>query len=102
MRVKDLPAARPHTWVTGLNGIVAKVWTRQPILYCQTCRGEYSGNPIDYNKISMTPDSILRCCGAEIVLVDKHIVYERVKLELSDRDPSGGNAVCRETDPLQA
>jgi hypothetical protein len=78
MRVKDLPPARPHSSVTGLNGVVAKVWTRQPILYCQQCRSEYSGNPIDYTT-TMSPDRVLTCC-AELVLVDKHIVYERVQL----------------------
>lgn len=93
MRVKDLPAPRPHTSVTGLDGKISKVWTRQPIMYCRQCRGEYSANPVNYTTI-MNPDHELTCCRVELLLVDKHIVYQRVVLENSDRVPLGGNDVC--------
>ena len=92
MRVKDLPAPRPQRTVTSIDGKVSRQHVRQPILYCRHCMGEYSGNPDGY--AAMSPETILRCCRADLTLVDKGVVYTEVKLELSDRDPLGGNDVC--------
>ena len=94
MRVKDLPPARPHKIVTSIDGQVSKIWVKQPVMYCRTCNGEYSGNPDDYLR-TMPPDTLLRCCGQNMILVDKRFVYEEVQLKAAEIPAlSGVNDVC--------
>ena len=94
MRVKDLPPARSHKSVTDVHGIVSKIWVRQPVMYCRACSSEYSANPVDY-LASMSAETLLRCCGIHMVLVDKRIVYEEVQLKAAEISAlSGVNDVC--------
>jgi hypothetical protein len=65
--------------VTAIDGTVAQVWVRQPMMYCRVCMGEYSGNPADYLAV-MGGDTELRCCKTLMMLVDKRIVYSEVTL----------------------
>jgi hypothetical protein len=76
--VKDLPAPRPHKSVTSIDGQVSTLYTRQPVMYCRSCLGEYSSSPKAYH--AADPEFILRCFGAELVLCDKSIVYSEVIL----------------------
>ena len=47
-----------------------------PILYCEFCESEFSANKGDY---FMHPfDHVFMCCGENMHLVDKVVVYRRV------------------------
>jgi hypothetical protein len=78
MRVKDLPPPRPHKTVTSIDGKVSTIYTRQPLMYCRVCLGEYSASPDAYH--AANPELILRCCKMDLMLCDKGIVYSEVIL----------------------
>ena len=49
----------------------------RPLLYCSKCDAEYSANKGDY--FMARPDHVFRCCGRNMRLVVKRVVYEDVK-----------------------
>lgn len=74
IRVRDLPPPRAGRSLPDGGYVEA----RQPMLHCRTCGENFSANPSDY--WSADPNTVLRCHGRPLQLVDRVVTYQPVSV----------------------